>query len=230
MKQVVTEDLLSAIIDPFEYSHVIHGTYRNVVPTILKSGLNKMARNNIHMATGMPGNGVISGMRASCQVVIEVNIVRAFMHKIPFFVSTNKVILSSGIDDIIPAKFFRSIVDHKKQEFMQMTDIDYICVLEEKKVSVIDAELKQVVNVFEINLDEVDKALTMIHEKLDAIFKSEFVFLAFDDSIFENLKKQAVQKKLKVPNYLKRWINMSKVYQKTASDFKHCDAIYRCEE
>jgi RNA:NAD 2'-phosphotransferase (TPT1/KptA family) len=32
----------------------------------MKGGLNKMARNHVHMAIGMGKNGVISGMRQSC--------------------------------------------------------------------------------------------------------------------------------------------------------------------
>ena len=44
----------------------------------MKSGLNKMARNHVHLAVGCPGkDGVISGMRGSCQVVIELNLIRA---------------------------------------------------------------------------------------------------------------------------------------------------------
>jgi len=43
---------------------------------ILKLGLCKMSRTNIHMAADLPGDsGVISGMRGSCEVVIEVNII-----------------------------------------------------------------------------------------------------------------------------------------------------------
>jgi 2'-phosphotransferase len=44
----------------------------------MKGGLNKMARNHVHLAAGLPGkDGVISGMRSSCQVVIELNMVKA---------------------------------------------------------------------------------------------------------------------------------------------------------
>ena len=82
---MVTEDLLNAIVDPFEYCHVIHGTYYKSVGMIMKSGLNRMARNHVHMAMGVPGSGVISGMRATCEVVVEVNMVRASRCDVPFF-------------------------------------------------------------------------------------------------------------------------------------------------
>lgn len=64
--EVKSEELLTKIEDPFKYVYVVHGTYREPLPLIMKGGLNKMARNHVHMAVGMGKNGVISGMRASC--------------------------------------------------------------------------------------------------------------------------------------------------------------------
>jgi 2'-phosphotransferase len=82
---------LKPIENPFAIDEVIHGTYLNVIEPIMKTGLNKMARNHVHMAIGMPGkNGVISGMRASCEVVVEVNMPKAMLAgKIPFYISEN---------------------------------------------------------------------------------------------------------------------------------------------
>jgi 2'-phosphotransferase len=50
------------------------------------------------MAIGLPGSkGVISGMRTSCEVVIEINMVKAMYEgKLPFFISENSVILCPG--------------------------------------------------------------------------------------------------------------------------------------
>ncbi len=55
----------------------------------------------IDMAIGMPGKkGVISGMRGSCEVVIEINMVKAIRQgKIPFFISENQVILTPGVGE-----------------------------------------------------------------------------------------------------------------------------------
>ena len=82
------------------------------------------------MAIGMPGkNGVISGMRSSSQVVIEVNMVKAMKQgQIPFHISENKVILSAGIDGAIPSAYFRSVFNVKAQEFIYQAPFDYICV------------------------------------------------------------------------------------------------------
>ena len=75
IKTINDEELLTEIKDPFKYEEVIHGTYLNCIEAIMKTGLNKMARNHVHMALGLPGkNGVVSGMRASCEVLVEVNL------------------------------------------------------------------------------------------------------------------------------------------------------------
>lgn len=54
---------------------------------------------NIDFAIGMPGKkGVISGMRGSCEVVIEINMPRAmYDSNIPFYISENHVLLSPGL-------------------------------------------------------------------------------------------------------------------------------------
>jgi 2'-phosphotransferase len=63
------------------------------------------------MAIGLPGkNGVISGMRGSCEVVVEINLVKAMREgHLPFFISENKVVLTPGIGDkgYLPPKYFR---------------------------------------------------------------------------------------------------------------------------
>ena len=97
----------------------------------MQSGLNKMARNHVHMAVGLPGNGVISGMRSSCQIVVEVNMTRA-MHSnppVPFWISQNRVILSEGLEDgSIPTQYFRTVMDWQAKKFLHQAPIDYICV------------------------------------------------------------------------------------------------------
>jgi len=64
-----------------------------------------MARNHIHMAIGWPGE-VISGMRGSVEVVVEVNMVKAMLgkHKLPFFMSNNKVVLCEGVKGVAGLK------------------------------------------------------------------------------------------------------------------------------
>ena len=53
----------------------IHGTYHAALENIMKQGLSRMTRQHVHFAPGEPGeDGVISGMRKSCQIYIYLNI------------------------------------------------------------------------------------------------------------------------------------------------------------
>ena len=84
-----------------------------VLEPIRKTGLCRMARNHVHMAIGLPGEDqVISGMRKSCEIVVEINPIKA-VHggKIPFLVSANNVVLTPGVGDkgFLPPQNFRSI-------------------------------------------------------------------------------------------------------------------------
>lgn len=89
---------------------VIHGTYNDCLDSILKEGLKRMSRQHIHMTTGLPGDkGVISGMRRSAQVVIYIDAKQAARDGILFYRSTNGVILTSGINGILPPKYFTSV-------------------------------------------------------------------------------------------------------------------------
>ena len=84
------------------------------------------------MAIGMPGKkGVISGMRGSCEVVVEINMVKAIRDgKIPFFISENSVILSPGIGDkgYLPPQFFRQVINIKSKELIYSAPFDFIVV------------------------------------------------------------------------------------------------------
>ncbi|XP_052701513.1 uncharacterized protein LOC128178411 isoform X2 [Crassostrea angulata] len=91
---------LTPITDPSEAPEVIHGTYLKSWDIIKNQGLNKMGRNHIHFAAGEPGeNGVISGMRSSCEVIIKLNMEKALKDGLKFFRSANNVILSPGDAD-----------------------------------------------------------------------------------------------------------------------------------
>jgi hypothetical protein len=70
-------------------------------------------------------------MRNSCQIVVDINMVRAMHgpHKIPFFVSKNKVILAEGLaDGSLPTEYFRSVFDFKAKQILHEAPIRYLCV------------------------------------------------------------------------------------------------------
>ena len=61
-----------------DYAQVVHGSYYESKDVIMRDGLCRMKRNNIHMAIGLPdSNEVISGMRKGCEVVYDINIAKA---------------------------------------------------------------------------------------------------------------------------------------------------------
>lgn len=54
-----------------------------------------MSRNHIHFAPGMPKEeGVVSGMRGSCDVIIQIDLKAAMKDGIEFYISSNNVILT----------------------------------------------------------------------------------------------------------------------------------------
>jgi 2'-phosphotransferase len=107
-------ELLTEIVDASEVPVCIHGTYKHCLPLILDGGLNRMKRNHIHMAAGMPGEGeVISGMRKSCEVIVYVDVAAAMAAGVKFFRANNGVILTAGLNDsgVLPAEFIERIVE-----------------------------------------------------------------------------------------------------------------------
>ncbi len=92
---------------------VVHGTSRAAYRLIATTGgLKPMGRQHIHFALGLPGaTGVISGMRASCEVFIYIDLEQALADGIPFFRSENGVILSPGDKTgcIAPSYFSRVV-------------------------------------------------------------------------------------------------------------------------
>ncbi|OBZ73607.1 putative tRNA 2'-phosphotransferase [Grifola frondosa] len=55
----------------------VHGTTRKAWEIIRDQGISKMSRNHIHLAQGVAGSGVISGMRSSSQVLIFIDVQKA---------------------------------------------------------------------------------------------------------------------------------------------------------
>ncbi|KAF9956711.1 tRNA 2'-phosphotransferase 1 [Mortierella alpina] len=101
------------IADASQLPIVIHGTMFSKWPLIAEKGLSKMNRNHIHMAVGLPGaDGVISGMRKSCNLYIHIDTAMAIKDGIKFYKSANNVILSDGKggDGFIPPRYFAKVV------------------------------------------------------------------------------------------------------------------------
>ncbi|KAJ3159305.1 hypothetical protein HDU86_001908 [Geranomyces michiganensis] len=92
----------------------IHGTTRAAYALITESGgLRPMGRQHIHLATGDPSRDatVISGMRASAQVLIYINVKRALDAGVEFWRSENGVVLTKGLGGVLGCEFFEKVVD-----------------------------------------------------------------------------------------------------------------------
>lgn len=97
MACVKAEDLLEPIHDAAEVPICIHGTYEKAFAKIKESELDRMGRNEIQMATGLPDDlEVTSGVRSNAEVLIYIDVARAMSQGLRFFRSPNNVICTPG--------------------------------------------------------------------------------------------------------------------------------------
>lgn len=79
---------------------IVRGTYKEAWDTISTEGLKRMMRNHIHFASGLPKeDGVISGMRKSCDVYVYIDAKKCAKDRVTFYRSENGVLLTAGLDD-----------------------------------------------------------------------------------------------------------------------------------
>lgn len=113
MSFVEDDQLLERILDPSEIPVCFHGTYAQHIPSIRRSGLNRMKRNNIHLIARLPEKEaeVVSGMRKSADTIVLVDVKKAIDAGIPFYRSSNGVVLSPGlgVTGCIPPEFIQDI-------------------------------------------------------------------------------------------------------------------------
>ncbi|CAG8444607.1 3437_t:CDS:2 [Ambispora leptoticha] len=103
---------LEKITDAALFPQVIHGTFLSKWKAIYSTGLSKMNRNHMHFSVGRWGDpNVTSGVRATCDLFIYVDIEKAMADGIEFFRSENGVILSTGINGILPIQYFKKVED-----------------------------------------------------------------------------------------------------------------------
>ncbi|TNY20009.1 putative tRNA 2'-phosphotransferase [Rhodotorula diobovata] len=90
---------------------MVHGTYFRLWPAIEKEGLKVMTRNHIHCAVGLAGeDGVVSGMRNNCDLFIYLDVPQLLADGIPVYTSTNSVVLTAGVEGVVPPKYFAKVV------------------------------------------------------------------------------------------------------------------------
>lgn len=113
LKQVEQPDL-TPVESASELPIAVHGTYQKFWESIALGGLKPMQRRHIHLAKGLIGEeGVVSGMRATCDVFIYLDVEKCFQDNIKFFISSNGVILTEGLPDSksVPIGYFKKVID-----------------------------------------------------------------------------------------------------------------------
>ncbi|KAI0766651.1 KptA family-domain-containing protein [Trametes elegans] len=110
MKSVVMDyDPIKSVSD-IPTGIAVHGTNKRAWESIKEQGLKKMSRNHIHLAQGVPGTGVISGMRKSSEILIYVDVQKALDAGIKFYLSTNGVVLTEGDSHgVLGTQFFSKV-------------------------------------------------------------------------------------------------------------------------
>jgi RNA:NAD 2'-phosphotransferase (TPT1/KptA family) len=98
LASVDLEQLMTPIESAAEVPVAVHGTYMDALRNIVRSGgLNRMSRQAIQMAVGMPDDPEVrSGIRRSVEVLIYVDVGRAMSQGLPFFRPENNVICCPG--------------------------------------------------------------------------------------------------------------------------------------
>ena len=133
------DSLFEEIKDPKDIPFIIHGTdYKAWINFIRFQGLKKMARNHIHFAIGFNNEShVVSGMRNSSDIIIEVDAAKAMKDGYKFLRSKNDVILSPGKGDEgqMPPAYFKNVLYRKPGKDAQaikldLSPFDYLLILD----------------------------------------------------------------------------------------------------
>jgi 2'-phosphotransferase len=89
-----------------------HGTYQRHVQKIKKEGLKAMSRKHIHLTTSLDAK---SGIRADVQCLVHIDMALALKDGIAFYVSDNGVVLTEGIDGVLPSTYIAKIETRASQ-------------------------------------------------------------------------------------------------------------------
>lgn len=94
---------------------VLHGTYFAFWKDIVSGGgLKPMSRNHVHCSAGTPEEGIVSGMRADAELIIEIDIERSLQEGEKWWLSDNGVILCEGGEEgLVSSKFFKQVTGRR---------------------------------------------------------------------------------------------------------------------
>jgi len=124
LRGVDDESLLVEVADAAELRRngevPTHGTYwsyygQPVWETIKVEGMKPMGRNHMHFAPRPPSaeTEVLSGMRTTCEVMIYLDVDKAFAAGMKLWRSANGVLLTRGLNGVVAPEFFRQVVQRR---------------------------------------------------------------------------------------------------------------------
>lgn len=58
-------------------------------------------------------------MRQSCDVYISIDLFEAIKDGIDFYISSNNVILTEGVNGVLPPKYFKKVVSKKGEDMLK---------------------------------------------------------------------------------------------------------------
>lgn len=97
---ISADKMLKRLTSPLR--DVFHGTYKKHLGSIRAHGLKRMSRQHIHLARGLDA---VSGRRHDNDLVVYVDMGRAMGDGIQFYESENGVILTEGVNGVLPAAY-----------------------------------------------------------------------------------------------------------------------------
>ena len=147
-------------------------------------------------------------MRFSCEIFVEIDVIRAVENQVPFFISENSVILSPGENGILSKEYFRT-VKNKNGMFLFSMKYEFAVVINyesDKLVKGFDLfELKNKTKIKEISfkenlgISELEKFEALINILIDMkLFKEKICVSILDEnekvySSFVSEKKEKLQ-------------------------------------
>lgn len=154
-------------------------------------------------------SNVTSGMRANCEVFVELNGPLAFLNGIKFFVSKNGVVLSPGLNGVIEPKYFKRVIDKDNKILFsqQYEKAIYPFIYESKfaKLQVIDIATNQI----ETEVIDEDNELRLLNT-FSSLYINKSLKRAYNTIFTIDKKNQSIiEKKIR---YYKEKLNHIGLY------------------
>ena len=99
---------------------VVHSTFRRHLDAIKREGLSRMSRQHVHFAKlerhhlekPLRGSDALrrAGARVNAEVLVVLDVERALADGLVLLQSANNVVLSPGLNGVVPAKYFERII------------------------------------------------------------------------------------------------------------------------